>query len=386
MIELTGVSWDHPRGHDPMVATAEAFMAANPDVRITWKTRSLQDFADYPIEKLAAAYDFILIDHPFAGFAAKDRCLLAIDEIVEPSFLDDHDRNSVGQSHESYCYEGHQWALAIDAAAQVSAYRPDLLERIGAEVPTSWEEVLALAASRRGEATAQVAIPLIPVDTVMSFLSLCANLGEPAFTQPDIAVSRATGRRALEILMELRTLCHPASLESNPIRTLDRMSQTDEIAYVPLSFGYSNYSRKGFRPHLIRFTDIPLAADGVPRGGILGGVGLAISARTAQPEVAIEYAKFVASGETQRTLFFEAGGQPAHRSAWLDRHVNEVSHDFFAGTLATLDNGYLRPRYHGFMHLQDQASTLFHKAVRDQTDIDEALDRLDDLYRASRLP
>ena len=53
MITLTGVSWDHPRGHDPMVATAEAYTRSHPDVQIIWETRSLKDFGDYPVERLA---------------------------------------------------------------------------------------------------------------------------------------------------------------------------------------------------------------------------------------------------------------------------------------------------------------------------------------------
>ncbi|MGH8575024.1 MAG: extracellular solute-binding protein, partial [Gammaproteobacteria bacterium] len=58
-VELRGVSWDHPRGHDCMVATAEAYRAVAPDVRVVWETRSLQDFADFPVQKLAEVYDLL---------------------------------------------------------------------------------------------------------------------------------------------------------------------------------------------------------------------------------------------------------------------------------------------------------------------------------------
>ena len=34
---------------------------------------------------------------------------------------------SVGASHPSYEFDGRQWALAIDAATPVAAYRPDLI-------------------------------------------------------------------------------------------------------------------------------------------------------------------------------------------------------------------------------------------------------------------
>ncbi len=382
MTELKGMSWDHPRGHDSIVAVAEAYHAEYPDVTITWRTRSLQDFADYPVQKLAEMFDLILIDHPFTGVAATSGSLLPVDEYLDTAFLADQAANSVGKSHESYIYKGHQWALATDAASQVAAYRPDLLTEAGFDVPTTWGDVFRLAESRKGK-SGQVAIPLIPVDTLMSFCSICANHGEEPFADPETVISRPMGRFALEILLRFRDLIHPESFTWNPIRCFERMSTTDEISYVPLAFGYSNYARPGFRPKLVRFTDIPRAADGVARGGILGGVGLAVSSTTHHPESAFSYARFVATAEVQRGLYFEHGGQPGHRSAWLDPAVNAASSNFFLDTLETLDNCYLRPRYDGFMETQDQGFQITHNFLTEHGDIERTLAELDALYRGS---
>src|SRR6188508_2145080 len=105
----------------------------HPDVSITWQTRSLQDFADYPVEKLAEQFDIVLIDHPFIGYMAASGCYLPIDEHIDAAFMADQAANSVGPSFRSYQANSHQWAFATDAASHVSSYRPDLLERIGAE-------------------------------------------------------------------------------------------------------------------------------------------------------------------------------------------------------------------------------------------------------------
>ena len=168
MIELRGISWDHPRGHDPMVTTAVSYAAAHPDVRVIWDTRSLKDFRDFPIERLTDTYDLLVIDHPFVGFAAATGCLSPLDELIEAPFLADQAANSVGPSHRSYSYSGHQWALATDAAGHVSAYRPDLVERLDIEVPRSWDQVLPLAEERRRAEVARVAIPLVPTDAGVS--------------------------------------------------------------------------------------------------------------------------------------------------------------------------------------------------------------------------
>ena len=381
-VELRGVSWDHPRGHACMVTTAEAYRAVAPEVRIVWETRSLQEFADFPVQKLAETYDLLVIDHPFVGFAAADGCLLALDDHVDAAVLADLAANSVGPSHRSYTYGGHQWALATDAAGHVSAYRPDLIAELGG-LPRTWEEVLALAERQRGQDRARLANPLIPIDALMSFFSVCAALDDPPFQGPDRVVDRATGREALGMLRALADAAHPVSLERNPPRTLDLMSTTNEIAYVPLLFGYSNYARPGFRPSLVRFTGVPTTDGGEARGGVLGGAGLAISARTNHPEEAATYAAYVASADVQRGVYFTSGGQPGHRTAWQDDAVNAASSDFFGDTLAPLDRAYLRPRYLGFMEVQERSGEQVHQWLVEGGAAEALLDRLDDVYRES---
>ena len=150
-------------------------------------------------------------------------------------------------------------------------------------------------------------MPLIPVDTLMAFCSICASFGEDPYAGDDAVVSRAMGRHALELLARLRDTIHPESMTWNPIRCYDRMSTSDEIAYVPLAFGYVNYARPGFRPHLVRLTNVPRAADGVARGGILGGVGTTVSALSKQPEAALAYAQYIASADVQSRCLFRGG-------------------------------------------------------------------------------
>ena len=51
MIRLKGMTWDHSRGYDPMIATSKVFAERhNNEVSIEWDKRSLQAFADRPIE------------------------------------------------------------------------------------------------------------------------------------------------------------------------------------------------------------------------------------------------------------------------------------------------------------------------------------------------
>jgi multiple sugar transport system substrate-binding protein len=92
----------------------------------------------------------------------------------------------------------------------------------------------------------------------------------------------------------------------------------------------------------------------------------------------------VASTDVQRGIYFAAGGQPGHRAAWCDATVNAASSDFFQDTLAALDRAYLRPRYVGFMAVQERSGELIHDWLTSGASADDLLDRLDDLYRKSK--
>jgi multiple sugar transport system substrate-binding protein len=111
---------------------------------------------------------------------------------------------------------------------------------------------------------------------------------------------------------------------------------------------------------------------------------LAVSASTAYPAEAFAYARYVASPDVQRGVFFQAGGQPGHRCAWVDPAVNAASSNFFLDTLETLDNAYLRPRYPGYMEVQDRAGLILHRFLTDGGEISSTLDALDGLYRTSQ--
>ena len=349
-ILLKGITWGHSRGFLPVVATAQRFHETHPDVRVEWSIRSLQEFADFSIVDLAQRYDLLVIDHPFSGHAAEGGILAPIDDWVSSDFLADQAANSVGQSHASYFYGGHQWALAIDTATPISGWRADLLKRQHATPPTTWEDLLALA--KRG----LVAVPGIPIDSLMHFYMFCIASGSEPFTKSDAVIDEAVGVRALEMQRELMSLCDPKCLSMNPIAIWELLAAGDTVAYCPFAYGYSNYSRAGYAKNVLS------------TGGLmdrfrstLGGAGLAISAGCKHKDVAAEYARYVASAECQSTLYFDSGGQPGHAAAWSNEEVNRRSNNFFANTVNTLREAYLRPRFKGYLDFQDHAGSIVHR-------------------------
>ena len=199
MTTLRGITWAHTRGYLPLVAASVAFAEQGGDVEAVWDRRSLWSFGEAPIEELAEAYDLLVIDHPFVGFAAERKLFLPLDEHLSGDYLRLQEAQSVGPSFASYTYDGHQWALAIDASGHTSAVRLDLLEASGNEGPDSWESVVTLARE-----TGAVAMPLAPIDALSSFFTLCASLGEPPMrSDPDRVVSTEVGVRVSRIASQI---------------------------------------------------------------------------------------------------------------------------------------------------------------------------------------
>jgi multiple sugar transport system substrate-binding protein len=350
-ITLRGITWDHPRGFASVQGAATAYEELRPGVRVEWQARSLQGFADQPLEVLTRDYDLLVIDHPHIPHAAAGGLLLALDGRDHDVELAGLAGQFVGPSHRTYEHAGHQYGLAIDAAAQVAVHRSDLLPA----PPETWDEVVELAR------TGRVIWPAKPVDAISSFLTLAANRGAAIADGP--FVERTAGLGILEDLHRLADLVDPACLEENPIQIAERLAGDDRWCYAPLAFGYTNYSRAGFRRHRLAYVDMPAGIGGV-RGSCLGGAGIAVSAQTRHPEAAVEHALWLASGDVQRGVYYAAGGQPGHLAAWEDDALDEDALAFFRNTRRTLEGSWVRPRFDGWLDIQDQAGLLINRALR----------------------
>lgn len=372
MVVLRGITWNHPRGFQPLVETARSYEQET-GIRVVWEKRSLKDFGDAPIAVLAQYYDVLVIDHPHVGVAARERILAPLDQILPDGLLAGLLDQGAGPSAGSYAYDGHQWALPLDAAHHVSAYRPDLFDD---RLPGTWEEVLVLG-QRLARAGTPMALPLAPTDSICSFLTLCASTGSPpgvdhALVQSEIGVA------SLRWLRRAADIAHSSSTQWNPIACLDYMARTDDVPYCPITFSYSNYAREGYEMHTLAFADVP----GL-RGALLGGAGFAVSAGAAGPEEAARYGAWLCSAQVQAGPYVASGGQPGNRVAWMDSDADRLTNGFFSSTYRSLDQAYVRPRHPGFVPFQEWAGREIHSFLGGTEAAEAVLGRLEEAYRAS---
>jgi multiple sugar transport system substrate-binding protein len=369
-----GLTWDHPRGYRALEAAAARARAEG--LELVWERQPLEGFESHPIADLAARYDLVVMDHPHVGEAVAAGCFRPLDELFAAEFLEGLAAAAVGPAFRSYLWQGRAWALPLDAATQVLASRPD---RLGAPAPATWDDVEDLAAR------VPMALSLAGPHAILSFLSICAALGEPACARdPERLVGPEVGTTALGVLRALHALAAPASLALNPIGILEAMARTDDLAFCPLVFGYVTYARaEAGRRHPLVFSDAPALAPGGRPGSTLGGTGIAVSRRCRPTPALLAHLRWLMSPQAQEGFIPAEAGQPGLRSAWMSEAVNAAWGGFYRATLRTIEAACVRPRHAGYIGFQTAASALLRGALAGRDAPGPTLAALQDLHTRS---
>jgi multiple sugar transport system substrate-binding protein len=328
-VTLRGLTWDHPRGYVVLDALAA-------DGGIRWDRQPLEGFESRPLRTIADDYDLVVIDHPCLGEAVRDGALRPLAALLSDAELAACADASAGRSYASYQLDGQQWALPLDAAAQVSVCRPDLL----GERPATWGEACRVA--RRYP----TAVCLGGPHALLMFCAICVSLGAPPGTQTRGFVDQDAGADAIVVMDKLLSHADGELAARNPIGVLDAMAADGGPVYCPLVYGYITYE-----PALAAF-DAPAGDGGI--GSVLGGTGIAVTRSCADPAAARRQLLRLVSEEVQVGLYAELGGQSA-------RYAGE---GFYSATRRTIDAAWVRPRFAGYVEFQAAASAALRDGLR----------------------
>ena len=350
---LKGMTWDHPRGLDCLV-NSDGLLQEQLQVSVDWSARSLLAFGDQHISEFYANHDLMIIDHPHVPDAVHANAVIALEDVASAEDMALLAKTSVGASHDSYIYKGKHWALAIDTAAQVSAYRPDKTS----QSLVFWSDVLDAG----GEGL--VLWPHKPVDAFSTFATIMAQKGH-ALCSGSEYIDKAVAAEVLAFMIELAKVVPAQCLSMNPIEAAEYLVTTDKEHYSICMYGYTNYSRNGFRERPIIYDDVP-SFDGLASGSQLGGAGIAISSATKNVELAAKVAILLSLPQIQSTTYVDAGGQPGNLAAWKAPHANAITRNFFNNTLRTLERAWVRPRFLGWPDVQYQSSLIIHKILKEK--------------------
>ncbi|MDQ0839921.1 extracellular solute-binding protein [Sphingomonas faeni] len=362
--DYRGLTWDHPRGHNALAEAARLTGAAGTG-SIAWDTHSLEGFESRPIAEQCALYDLVVLDHPHVGEAVASDCIVPLEELFAADEIAALEADTVGPSLASYRFAGRHWALPLDAATQVMAYRSDWNEA----PPTSWDAVIAL--SER----APVALSLAGPHAALSFQSVCGALGADPASPRDAFIDRDIARAAYAILARLTKDATRKAATLNPIAMLEAIASGTGPVLCPLIYGYVNYSTQG----VIAYADAP-SGPGGRIGSTLGGTGIAVSRRAQVTAPLLDHLRWLMSDAAQRTFIPRHDGQPSLRSAWTDPQVDAAANGFYSATRATIEAALVRPRHDHAIAFQTEASALLRAGLLDGSSADRVLDAVDLAY------
>jgi len=280
----------------------------------------------------------------------------------------------VGTCYASYSFGGYQYALPVDASAQVCAFNPKNISR--ASLPGDWEEFLVLMSDKKF--SSKVLWPLCPTDLWCSFLTLASQLGNK--TSSDVfdedGLNVPLSLEALDLLKQLTERVPRQCLNMNPVETLVTLGKGKNHLISPLLFGYNNYCRKD--DGQIEFSNA-LGLKGQHPSSLLGGAGIAVSSKSRNYSEIAGFLRFIMRDEVLSGPYFEAGGQPSLRSSWSSTPLNIDTTGFFSKTIDTVANAYTRPRLPGFSSFQMEAAELMHRSIRGLSGL-SMLSVINDLY------
>lgn len=368
-----GLTWDHPRGYRALEAASRS-VAPLQGLAIEWDRQPLEGFESHPIADLCGRYDLVVLDHPHVGEAVEAGCLIPLEEVFGPRELEAMAAATIGPCLSSYHYAGRHWALPLDAASQVLAWRPDLVEH----PPATWAEVERMAAA------GGLALSLAGPHALLGVLSIATAFGAPpAEREPSLLLDEEVGVRTLDLLARLYRHANLPLLQANPIGILKHMAEYDDVAICPLVYGYVNYARPESGRRRLAFADAPAAVAGGRRGTTLGGTGIGISRGTTLTPELIAHLSWLLSEAAQLSFIPDHDGQPSFRQAWTDDGINARWGNFYRATAATLESAYVRPRYRGWITFQTTASELVRSALARGRPARDTVRELNELHRNS---
>ncbi len=215
---LKGMTWSHPRGYDPMVATAQRMWRRRPASPSSGTSARCRISSPSRSRNWRAPTTSSSSTIRMSARSPPKSCLAPLD-VAGPRGRARGARRGLASasSYPSYTWHGRQWAFPIDAATQVQAYRPDLVDAAG----TTGASVLDLA--RQGSVRAAAAAAAF-ADVLLH----ARRQSRPALRHRARAtlIDAATGADAFEMLRRTgRRIVEPANFAMDPIAASEAMAR-----------------------------------------------------------------------------------------------------------------------------------------------------------------
>jgi multiple sugar transport system substrate-binding protein len=152
--------------------------------------------------------------------------------------------------------------------------------------------------------------------------------------------------------------------------------------------GWPNFIENfaGFYPDTAKLRSVGRAPLPHSRGGasrsVFGGWNLMVSRASLKKAEAVEFIRFLQAPRSQRLLFVRSGFIPVHSEVYRDSSLI-VAHPELSFYHGLVQRGFHRPMIVDYTRTSDVVSHYFHRAIRGELAVDDALRQADAMVRTN---
>ena len=317
-------------------------------------------------QNATGAYDLAMADDPWmpewceAGIFAN---LTELGYNEDPDFV----KASLDIGRHPYG-TGDLFALPFAGNVQLLFYNKGVLESAGAEVPTSWEDVLNIAKSVNGKdgkvgfvIRGQQGNPI-----VSDYLPVLWAFGGDVFDKDwNITIDTPEAKAALKLYMDL--LANGANYEKNDIVA----AVSDGKAAMSLGWPSWYISGENASAEYAAIPSKETATSAAYPTGMIGNWMMGVTANSGNSELAVKFLEYVTSADVQKKAA-EFGGVPTRTSVFTDSELT-AKYPYFETILTATENSVVRPRTPLWTDIETAYGAELSSAISGTKSIDQAL-------------
>ncbi|MEE1250612.1 MAG: ABC transporter substrate-binding protein [Lachnospiraceae bacterium] len=311
------------------------------------------------------AYDLVMVDDPVMPEFADAGVLL---DLTENGYEDDSDfvEASLAVGKNPYG-TGDTYALPFAGNVQLFFYNEEVLKELGAEVPTSWEEVLETATKAKEAGKNGYVIRGQQGNPIVSdYLPILWAYGGDVFDDDwNVTIDSEEAKEALEMYCDL--LAQGVNYEKNDIVS----SVADGSSAMAL--GWPSWFISG-EDAQAAYAEVPAKVSSSAeecQTGMIGNWMMGVAANSTHKEEAIELLKYLTSEEVQKEAV-DKGGVPTRTSVFTDTAIIE-KYPYFATIYEGTKNSVVRPRTEKWSNVEEALGIELSNVISGVKTVEEGL-------------
>ena len=295
-----------------------------------------------------------------AEFAAQD-WLQDTSDVIEPR-QDDF----IPSTLETAQYEDKYWAVPYHTNAGFLYYRKDQVP----QAPDAWEDVYQEAQQNNGIVYQGASYEGLTVN----FLELLYSGGGSVLSEDgqEVQVNSPEGQAALEFMANgVQSGAVPKAVTTYMEEESRRAFESGNATFMrnwPYAYALGKESKIADQ---FDITTFPSFEGGEP-ASVLGGINLAISAFSQNPEAAATFIDFATSEQVQKENFLESASPPCFAAVYDDPEVQD-EYAFASDLKAAVEQGQARPVSPVYAQISEAIFTNVHDALQGKTEPAAAL-------------